>query len=208
MRMESERGHRSNLLIRRADCETASGKIERILQIRLTSISEFRDGFFLGEIPHLDDVEGRSTASSSISDDSKERRMKLTSRKSEHVRERRAGPFRLDEPAQSAPAPSSEYPTNRPLLPNYEHNANQLDFEKVKAKDEPSADELSISSALHVYVLYPRIVIPLVAPHHIIARRHSSIVNFQSTISESSDEDISSDLIARQRRQAGVGSRR
>ena len=74
--------------------------------------------------------------------------------------------------------------------------------------DSLSGDELPIPTSLHVRVDDPRFVMPLVASDHVVSRWQSTIVDFDSSVSETSDEDVTGDLIAGQRRQARVGPRR
>ena len=120
MGMESEGSHGCNLLIWCTDCSERVRTDSRWIFEGLTIVSEFRDGVFLCQIPHLDNVECRSTAHR-VSQDSRTRGRELTLRKSERARGRRAEPFHLDALGPFVLAPSIEYPKDRLLPPNYEH---------------------------------------------------------------------------------------
>jgi hypothetical protein len=67
--------------------------------------------------------------------------------------------------------------------------------------------QLAVPAPLHVHILHPCIVETSVPPHHVVARRKPPVVDSQAAVSESRDDDVASDLVARHRSEARIGSR-
>lgn len=72
--------------------------------------------------------------------------------------------------------------------------------------DSLSRDEFPVSTPLHMSIEDPRSMTTFVASNHVLTSGQTTIVHSHSTISESSDENVASDLIASEGRKARVGA--
>jgi hypothetical protein len=96
----------------------------------------------------------------------------------------------------SQAAPKSKAPNQLPASAD----------KNAQARGSPPTDELAIPSSLHVHVQQPRVMMSLVAPNHVVARRDPAIVHLEPAVAETGDENVARDLIAGESRQARVGS--
>lgn len=84
----------------------------------------------------------------------------------------------------------------------------RLDERTQTRFDSRGADELPVATSLHVHILDPGFVIPLVAPDHVIPGGHAAIIHLESSISKPGDKDIARHLVTGESRQTRVGSGR